>query len=112
MEEALATIERLLRQYGHVYRANLVDSARLQWANAPQAVAIRLNTAEWWSDKNAIAAVDLAIEGGFGAQARTDGQRLRRALIMVYEHMQACGQSSTEAEIVVSQFKKWLSSAI
>ena len=112
MDKALETIETLLRKYGHVYQANLAEIARTRWAQDPNDACRAVNNADWWDDRDSIAAVDLALDGGFSAQARADGQALRQALIRVYEYMQAYGQHNAEAELMVSQFNKWLTSHI
>jgi hypothetical protein len=112
MEAALSLIEGLLRDYGHAYQANLAMIARERFACAPQEACRILNDAEWWGGPDAIAAVDLALSGGFSAQARRDGQRLRAALIEVYTTMKGFGEHNGQAELVTSQFQKWLSSHI
>lgn len=113
VEQALTDIEALLRKYGHVYQANLADIARQQWHSDPAAACRRLNDAEWWGkDDDAVAALDLGLDGGFSGDARSDGQALRRALIVVYEQMAAYGEHHPEGEIMVCQFRKWLSSHI
>jgi hypothetical protein len=112
MEAALSLVEELLRQYGHPYQANLAMIAREQFARAPQEVCRRLNDEEWWGGSDAIAAVDLALIGGFSAEARRDGQRLRAALIEVYATMKGYGQHNAQAELFTSQFQKWLTSHI
>lgn len=112
MEQALTEIEALLRKYGHVYQANLAAIAREQWHSSPAAACRRLNDAEWWGKDGAIAALDLGLDGGFSSAARSDGQTLRRALIAVYQQMATFGEHHPEGEIMVSQFRKWLSSRI
>jgi hypothetical protein len=112
MEAALSLIEDLLRRYGHTYHANLAMIAREQFARAPQVACRRLNDDEWWGGSDAVAAVDLALSGGFSAEGRRDGQRLRAALIEVYATMRDYGERNAQAELCTSQFQKWLTSHI
>lgn len=112
MEATLSLIEDLLRQYGHIYQANLVMIARERFVHAPQEACRLMNDAEWWGGSGAVAAVDLALSGGFSAEARQDGQRLRAALIDVYANMKGFGVENEQAALMTSQFRKWLSSHI
>jgi hypothetical protein len=112
MEQALGEIEALLRKYRHIYHANLAEIARQQWRRDPAAACRGLNSAGWWGKDDAVAALDLALDGGFSSEARRDGQALRRALVAVYEQMRAYGEPRAEAQIMVSQFRKWLSSSV
>lgn len=110
MEAALSLIEDLLRRYGHTYQANLAMIARERFAHSPEEGCRGLNDEEWWGGSDSIAAVDLALSGGFGAEARQDGQRLRAALIEVYAIMKGYGEHNAQAELFASQFQKWLTS--
>lgn len=112
MEAALSLIEDLLRRYGHTYQANLAMIARERLARAPSEACQMLNDPEWWDGSESIAAVDLALSGGFSAEARRDGQSLRAALIEVYATMKGLGEHNAQAELMTSQFRKWLSSHI
>jgi hypothetical protein len=112
MENALRTVETLLRKYGHTYQANLAMIAREQFMASPQAGCRVLNDDEWWGGSDSVAAVDLAVDGGFGAQAREDAKRLWGALIEIYATMKAYGKSHPQAEIVTAQFNKWLTSHV
>jgi hypothetical protein len=112
MEATLSLIEDLLRQYGHTYQANLVMIARERFVHAPQDACRLMNDDEWWGGSDAIAAVDLALSGGFSADARRDGQRLRAALVEIYASMKGFGVDNEQAELMTSQFRKWLASHI
>jgi hypothetical protein len=112
MEQALDQVETLLRRYGHAYEANLASIARRQFVQDPQAACRAINTSEWWEDRHSIAAVDLAIDGGFTPQARRDAQDLRSALTLIFTTMLAYGEQNDAGEIVVSQFQKWSESRI
>jgi len=112
MEDALRTVEQLLRKYRHTYQANLAMIAREHLAQNPRQVCQELNDDEWWGGNDSIAAMDLAVDGGFSAEARADGQRLRTALIELYRTMKTYGEYHEQAELATSQFTKWLSSRI
>ena len=86
--------------------------AREQFVRAPREACRLLNDEAWWGDRDAIAAVDLALSGGFSAAARHDGQRLRAALIEVYATMKGFGEHNDQAELTTSQFRKRLTSHI
>jgi hypothetical protein len=110
MESALSEIEDLLRRYGHIYQANLAMLAREQLARSPEDACRAVNDDAWWGGSDSIAALDLALSGGFSPEARRDGQRLRSALIEVYKTMKGYGQHNTRAELYTAQFQKWLTS--
>lgn len=112
VQRALNDIERLLRAYGHTYEANLAAIVAQTYARDPQAACRQLNSDDWWSDRDAVCAIDLAVDGGFTAEARRDGQQLRRALIAVFTTMLAYGEENASGELVVSQLQKWLESNI
>jgi hypothetical protein len=112
MREALDQVERLLRDYGHNYEANLAAIARAAFERAPRAACRAINADEWWNGSRSLAAIDLAIEGGFTAQARRDAHDLRRALAEIFATMRASGEGNEAGEIVVSQFNKWIESHI
>ena len=112
VEAALETVESLLRKYGHVYQANLVEivlqHCRIDFRGACRA----LNSDEWWAHRNAIAACDLALDGGFSAEARADVDRFRAALVEIYATMKGQDECHAEGEIVAAQFHKWLTSRV
>jgi hypothetical protein len=112
MQEALRTVEDLLRKYGHTYQANLAMIAREQFAQSPAEACRALNDDEWWGGSDSVAARDLAVDGGFSSEARSDGTRLRQALIEIYTTMKAHGQGHEQAEVVTAQFNKWLRSRV
>lgn len=112
VQRALNDIEQLLRAYGHIYAANLAAIVAETFARDPQAACRQLNSDDWWSDRDAVCAIDLAVDGGFTPQARQDGQQLRRALIAVFTTMLAYGEENASGELVVSQLQKWLESNI
>jgi hypothetical protein len=112
MQAALQTVESLLRKYGHVYGANLAEIARRHYARDPLEACRELNNDEWWGDRDAIAAFDLALDGGFSPEARADGDRLRAALEEIYATMKGYGEQNAQGEIMVSQFNKWRTSRI
>ena len=112
MVEALERTEELLRNYGHVYEANLAAIAHALFESDPKAACHAINTEEWWDDTSSVAAIDLAVDGGFTAQARRDAQALRQALTEVFATMLAYGENNAAAEIIVSQFEKWRESHI
>lgn len=112
MQEALVQIEQLLRSYGHTCEANLAAIARSAFERDPSAACPALNSEEWWSSRHSLAAIDLAIDGGFTARSRQDSKALRRSLIKIFTTMRAYGEHNDSAEILVSQFHKWLESHI
>jgi hypothetical protein len=112
MLSALAQAEQLLRLYGHVYAANLAAIARAAFEKDPQAACRTINTEEWWDGNRSLSAIDLAVDGGFTADARRDAQRLRQALIVIFTTMRAYGEHNAAGEIVVSQFQKWMDSHV
>ena len=112
MLDALQRIETLLRAYGHTYEANLAAIAQTRFACDPLAGCRAVNNDEWWDDQHSLAAIDLAIDGGFTAQARSDAQTLRAALIEVYTTMLAYGERHPTGELEVAQFRKWMESHI
>jgi len=112
MQERLLEIELLLRSYGHSYEANLAAIAARRFEQDPLGTCQALNSEEWWNSNRSLAAIDLAINGGFSARSRRDSQVLRRALIAVFTTMLAYGEHNDSAEIMVSQFRKWLASRV
>ena len=111
MQAALDQVERLLRTYHHVYGANLAALARATYAQDPRAACRMLNSDEWWDGRQSVAAIDLAVDGGFTPTARQDAQALRRALIEILTTMLAYGEENV-AELIVSQFQKWMESHV
>ena len=112
MLEALERTEGLLRHYGHVYEANLAAIARALFERDPKAACQAINTEEWWDSAASVAAIDLAVDGGFTMQARRDAQAFRQALTEIFGTMLAYGENNAAAEIIVSQFEKWRESHI
>ncbi|MCG6966112.1 MAG: hypothetical protein LJE59_06355 [Chromatiaceae bacterium] len=112
MLAALEQTERLLRDYGRTYEANLVSIAHAAFQRDPKAACRAINTAEWWDSSRSLAAIDLAVEGGFTPAARRDAQALREALIQIFTTMLAYGEHNDAGEIIVSQFRKWLQSRV
>jgi hypothetical protein len=112
MEEALRTVENLLRKCGQPYQANLAMIAGEQFARSPTEACCSLNDHEWWSGRDSVAATDLAVDGGFSSEARADGKRLREALIHIYATMKAHGQRHEQGEVVIAQLTRWLGSHV
>ncbi|MCB1723585.1 MAG: hypothetical protein KDJ39_07810 [Gammaproteobacteria bacterium] len=112
MRRALAEIERLLRAYGHTYAANQAEIAAGLFDEDPQAACRSLNTSEWWEGADSVAAIDLAVTGGFTAQSRHDAVVLRQSLVDVFTTLRAYGEHNDAGEIIVSQFQKWMESHI
>jgi hypothetical protein len=112
MEEALVRAETLLRRYGHTYAANLAEIARDQFARDPRAACRAINSGEWWEGRDSVAAIDLAIDGGYTPAARRDAQLLRDALTTIFTTLLAYGERNSAGEIVVSQFSKWAESNV
>lgn len=112
MQNALAKLERLLRSYHHDYEANLASIALALYATDPLAACQSINTAQWWEDSQSIASIDLAVSGGFTAQARHDARALREALIDIFTTLRAYGEHNEAGEIIVSQFRKWSESHV
>ncbi len=112
MHQALETTERLLRHYGHQYEANLAAIARERFSHDPAGACRAINSEEWWNSRQSVAAIDLAVDGGFTPQARRDAQRLRQALVEIFTTMRAYGERNAAGELVVSQFSKWLESRV
>lgn len=112
MRQALDQLERLMRQYGHTYEANLAAIARARFMQDPRDACRAINSDEWWHDSRSVAAIDLAVDGGFTPAARRDAQALRQALIEIFTTMRAYGEHNDAGEIMVSQFRKWAESRI
>lgn len=112
MERALQTVERLLRGYGHTYQANLAAIALDAFASDPHQACRLINTDEWWNAPDSVAAVDLAIDGGFTPAARGDALALRRALVEIFTTLRAYGEHNVAGELVVTQFNKWIESHV
>jgi len=112
MQAALDQVERLLRAYNHVYEANLAAVVREAFAQDPSAACRMLNSDEWWDSRQSVAAIDLAVNGGFTPTARQDAQALRSALIEVFTTMLAYGEKNVAGELIVSQFQKWMESHV
>lgn len=112
MRQALEQVERLLRDYGHVYEANLAAIACATFERDPGAVCRDINSEEWWNNTGSLAAIDLAVEGGFTAKARRHAQAYRAALSEIFETMLASGEQNEAGEIIISQFHKWMESHI
>ena len=112
MRDALAQLEGLLRDYGHVYEANLAAIVIETYGTDPGAACRLLNSDEWWDDSRSVAAIDLAVDGGFTAQARDDARRLRSALAAILATMQDFGEQNATGELIVAQFHKWAESHI
>jgi hypothetical protein len=73
MHEALAQIARLLRSCGRTYEANLTAIARNAFERDPRAVCQARNSEEWWSGTHSLAAIDLAMDGGYTGRSLQDG---------------------------------------
>jgi hypothetical protein len=112
MQQALEQIEQLLRGYGHTYEANLAAIARNAFERDRKAACRALNSDEWWSSSRSLAAIDLAMDGGYTTRSRQDSQALRRSMIEIFTIMRAYGEHNESAEILVAQFHKWLGSRI
>ncbi len=112
MLDPLRRTERLLRDYGHVYRANLAAIALDLFRRDPAAACRTINSEEWWEGSESVAATDLAVDGGFTTQAREDAWALRQALVEIFTTMLAYGEQNTAAEIIVAQFEKWRESHV
>jgi hypothetical protein len=112
MLDPLVRTERLLRDYGHVYQANLAAIALGLFRRDPAAACRAISSGDWWDGSESVAAIDLAVDGGFTAQAREDALALRQALVEIFKTMSAYGEQNTAAEIVVAQFEKWRESHI
>jgi hypothetical protein len=112
MRQALEQLERLLRDYGHVYEANLAAIARATFERDPRAACREVNSEEWWNSTRSLAAIDFAVEGGFTAGSRQDARAYRAALSEVFNTMQANGEKNEAGELIVSQFHKWMESHI
>lgn len=107
MDRALRQIESLLRDYGHTYEANLAAIAREAFGRDPVAACGLVNSGEWWDGSDSVAAIDLAVDGGFTPRARADAQALRGALVEVFTTLLAYGERNSAGELIVSQFQKW-----
>ena len=112
MQQALTLVEELLRGYGHTYEANLAAIARSVFDQDPKAACHEINSSEWWSDSQSVAAIDLAIDGGFTPQSRQDARSLRQALIEIFTTMLAYDEHNEAGELIVSQLRKWMESHI
>jgi hypothetical protein len=86
--------------------------ARDQFARSALDGCRTLNDDAWWGGRDSIAAIDLAVEGGYSDEARRDAKRLRVALIEIYTVMKDVGEINERAEIATSQSIKWVVSGI
>ena len=107
MRETLLDIERLLRRHGLVYQANLAEIAAATWARSPREACPLLLSDEWWGDHGSIAAVDLAVAGGFTPEARQDGKALRAALVEVFRELRDRAGTDEHVDLVARHFHKW-----
>jgi len=110
VKRQLERVEQLLRQYDRVYHANLAMLARQAAERDPRNALAQLDSDEWWGDAESVAAIDLAIGGGFSPQARRDAMALRQDLAELYQIMVDQGVHNEKGEIMVAQFRKWLAS--
>ncbi len=108
----LGRVEQLLRKYGQVYHANLAMLAAAAVERDLDAGVSQLDSDEWWGDADSVAAIDLAIAGGFSPEARRDAAILRRELAEAYQLMVDHGVHNEKGEIMAAQFRKWLASHI
>lgn len=107
MLPALRQIEDLLRRYGHAYEANQAAIVGEQFQRDPLAACRMINSDDWWDHRQSVAAIDLAVAGGFTAESRRDALAFRLALIQVFETLQAFGEQNAAGELIVAQFVKW-----
>ncbi|MGV6859595.1 MAG: hypothetical protein ACWA5X_11545 [bacterium] len=107
MKQALHQIETLLRQYQHPYEANLAAIVREQAKTDILKACQLLDSDEWWADRDSIASIDLAIEGGFSPESRKHAQTLRHSLTTLAAHMEHHHIHNEEATLTASQFNKW-----
>lgn len=106
----LAQVEALLRRHDCHDEAGQARFAQELWSRDPLAGRAELNGDAWWHGRNGIAAVDLAIAGGFTRAAREDAQTLREHLVALRDHLDAHGLDNEEAALQVRQFRKWTAS--
>jgi len=108
IRQALTQLEPLLRHYDFIIEANRVAGV-LQLLNLDKQKAFQLLLDDtWWVGQDAVAEVDLSIAGGFTAKARADQDRLQTLVIELYQGMQAAGLENEHAQLVTSQYHKWL----
>lgn len=112
MEETLRRIEHLLREHGLVYQANLAGIAATTWARDKTRACALLLSDEWWGDHDSIAAVDLAVAGGFTPEARRDGQALRALLVEVFRQLRRSAITDDHMAVVARHFYKWSVSGV
>ena len=112
MKQHLIEIEALLRKYEHVYHANLAMTLRDAEEREPGAGLRQLDSDEWWGDSDSVAAIDLAITGGFTPEARRDAAPFRRLLTELYQVMVDHDLHNEKGEIMAAQFRKWLVSQV
>lgn len=112
MKELFDELETLLRKYQHVYQANLAMTAGEAEQRAPGSGIQQMDSEEWWGNSKSVAAIDLAIDGGFTPESRRDAAALRKALVELYQLMADQGLSNDQGEIMAAQFKKWLASQV
>jgi len=110
VKERLGRVEQLLRKYDQVYQANLAMLAASAAEKGPAAGLAQLDSDEWWGNADSVAAIDLAIAGGFSPEARRDAATLRRDLADLYQLMVDHGVHNEKGEIMAAQFRKWLAS--
>jgi hypothetical protein len=108
----LERIERLLQAYGHVYAANHAAAARTLYRRDPEEAFRFVNGDDWWVGGDSIAAIDLAIDGGFSLRARRDARQLRADLVRLHGLAATRGQGHPTGALVVAQFRKWEASSI
>ncbi len=112
MLDDLATLETLLRRYGQDYQASVVAATRHAWRTDRPLALERLAGPDWWEAPDSVAAVDLAVAGGFSPAARADHDRFLQALLRVHEQMTRAGARNPRAGLLVAEFRKWLASGM
>lgn len=104
----LQSEESLLRKYNLTLEANTVATVINLLGHDNKSTYEKLINEYWWIGKDAVAEVDLAIAGGFTAQVRQDQDTFQKLVIELYQQLEEEGYESKHAQLVTSQYHKWL----
>ena len=110
IKQILTDLETLLRDYDFIREANTVNGVIQLFSNNHDMACRQIMQESWWVGDDAVAEADLAIAGGFTAQAREDQDRFQELIIALYRQLSGQGYQSEFAKLVTSQYHKWLAS--
>lgn len=108
IQETLRAIEDLLRKYTYTLEANTVMAISDVLVQDENKAYKQMIDEAWWVGEDAVAEADLSIAGGFTSEARLDQDIFQELIIKLYQHLQDKGYQSDHAQLVTSQYNKWL----